>query len=922
MVQMLFFLRFRSQLRRTRPDLVSSLEDTISGAIFTAGGRISDNRRFLNASFDSDRVGFWLDILILIETVKDALEKAGSELSGHALIFNTGINEDEAERLCHKLSSGEAAAHTGIWCGEPLINAMRHYCFFEKPFGDYSELIKFKTYKANPELLFPYREKIMRVLDSAQNENTLLLGSLSMGIRDGIYEFSNQTIKNDIPPLIIRFDSDCICDVLTPQIRALLAKSPSANMLPELDALGQLLFRERLRSSLPPFIAEAERRYFDLLLRSYMTLAQVHKSGQEGNPVLLIIEEPALAKDHSIQIFKDVYTALENKEELFIIGVNTNDSEDWREWNSVFSRVLKFQGDDFTDMDWDLSELPGDLWELLYAFTLLRNYFPAFLFPQIFREEGINPGILERALEMLSLLGIIDSVQDPRPRIPGFQIHAEKKLGERKEKIKALVGARLLAWELNGKIRPCFNLLCALYEMGCHIDDPLILRTLRCDISNGTFEEMGESFSKKQFGFFTKKENVSILEWIFNTQKALVQQCQNEIRLAFNELPPPLPAGIFPGFRAQIEASLSAYRLGIKDVVAAAETVKELMLQNQSLKDGGIPAYRYFSFLNLYKQKIDDTLEYSTFAMDLAEKTGRDELVKASYFASSSQFIYGNLAAAERLILKAEKTALNLGWLHWALRSRFFLGRIRFENGHYKEALDLFTSLEGKVPLNAEKTLAAWIYRSSVYLDLAPGKGRTKNIMEPDLSISGSMDDYKVFILEAAYLKENFEEAVNIGNEYLKAVNQQAESLDHEPDFFYTEQPDWRSGFSQCEYMLMPPKTLLNRLASVYHILAQSRLPMSPEMCDTLRNRIQNLVREELLQEWDTNDVFYFYAWYEILKNVEASQGDASRAVSMAYKRLQRRSSRIDTTESRHNYLTLNYWNNALGIAARENKLI
>jgi hypothetical protein len=45
-------------------------------------------------------------------------------------------------------------------------------------------------------------------------------------------------------------------------------------------------------------------------------------------------------------------------------------------------------------------------------------------------------------------------------------------------------------------------------------------------------------------------------------------------------------------------------------------------------------------------------------------------------------------------------------------------------------------------------------------------------------------------------------------------------------------------------------------------------------------------------------------------------------AVSMAFKRLQRRASRIDDPETRRDFLNLNYWNKALSIVAKEYKLI
>jgi hypothetical protein len=44
--------------------------------------------------------------------------------------------------------------------------------------------------------------------------------------------------------------------------------------------------------------------------------------------------------------------------------------------------------------------------------------------------------------------------------------------------------------------------------------------------------------------------------------------------------------------------------------------------------------------------------------------------------------------------------------------------------------------------------------------------------------------------------------------------------------------------------------------------------------------------------------------------------------VSIAFKRLQRRASRIDDPKTRQDYIFRNRWNNALSLAAKEYKLI
>ena len=974
MVQILFYLRFRSQLRRTRPELVSGLEETINKAVAAAGGHLDDSRRLLSASFDGNRIGFWLDMLLLVEGIQNALKNIKHELQGHALVLGCDIQEQDAEKLCRSLSQSALAANTGIWCSSAIRKVLQSYCNFEDPppgpelqrgtgflrrlelqkdpgpLKDYGEFRDFRSlapegYWENNSP-FSCRDKIIHALDlrlsSGKAEgNILLLGPPFIGKRDAVYHYC-ASLTEAVPPLILRLNSGvsglaCFADALTPQLRTILEASGLKKELNDLDVLAELLFKERLRDLAAPFIIEEGRRFLTLLLDAYSALVR-----QKSSKALIILEDLPMTNGKTGNIFREVFSSLKNREEFLIIGISSvnggpealasdntdsagidsgmdendapgseNTDAGLKEWSSVFSRIIRFSLKDFTAQEYP--DMPPDLWELAYAFSLLRQYFPAFLFPLLFEEEGLNTHVLDKALELLSLVGIIDSTMDPEPRIPDFLARAEEILGDRKEKVKTMVRKRLLAWEASGRISPCFNMLRILHELGEKPGDALILRSLRGDIFNETCEGIEEALAKKQLKIITGTENTHVYNWIYRTLKALVHKKPEEIRKAFLEVIPVLPANAFPGYRAQVQANLSAYRIGIRDLSAASETVKELMHLNQGLMDGSVPSYRFFSLLNLCKQRPDDGLEYISFAIDQAEKSGnQEELIKSSYFAAAAHLLHGNLSRADQLIQKAEKTAHNLGWSEWAKRSQFLQGRIYFESGYYQKALDLFRSLEEKlVPENGGDMLAAWIYRATVFLQAVSRRKETI----PGLDVSNA--DYRLFAVEAAFLLGNYEEAEKLGQEFLSAPAE-AEG----EDFFFTEQPDWRSGFAQCEYMLLPKRVLHTRLVTVYHTLAQSYLSRSRPGGEDLQNRMQRLMRNELLNEGDINGVFYHYALYLILKETGAPHRDASTAVSMAFKRLQRRSACIDNEQRRRDFISLNYWNGALNLAAREYKLI
>ncbi|MDR1447064.1 MAG: hypothetical protein LBI90_09245, partial [Treponema sp.] len=75
MIQLHFFLRYRSQLSRICPELVTHLEKIGSGAARDAGGKAKKGRRLLSALFDEDSIAFWLDMLICLKTIDTALKE-------------------------------------------------------------------------------------------------------------------------------------------------------------------------------------------------------------------------------------------------------------------------------------------------------------------------------------------------------------------------------------------------------------------------------------------------------------------------------------------------------------------------------------------------------------------------------------------------------------------------------------------------------------------------------------------------------------------------------------------------------------------------------------------------------------------------------------------------------------------------------
>jgi hypothetical protein len=210
-------------------------------------------------------------------------------------------------------------------------------------------------------------------------------------------------------------------------------------------------------------------------------------------------------------------------------------------------------------------------------------------------------------------------------------------------------------------------------------------------------------------------------------------------------------------------------------------------------------------------------------------------------------------------------------------------------------------------------TLAAWTARAAFFLDQAKSGFAGGPV---------SCSDAPLFEIEAACLSGDYQEADKLAEKWRASSFESGESGFIDGDFLFTEQPDWRSGFAQCEFMLIPGKLFRNRFVSMYQALARSRIETSAEGKEELVNRVRQLLREDFFANTDPGEVFYLHAYYRILKETGAAQVDLNTAVSMAFKRLQLRAGRIDGSDARQTFLTWHYWNGALSQAAKEYKLI
>jgi tetratricopeptide (TPR) repeat protein len=916
---MLFSLHFQSQLRRIRPELAASLEGALLRAAEISGAKVRAEHRCITASFEEHTIGFALDILLVVNAVQGAVRKALPELYGHTCVFGRDIAEDGLALLSRlplnsQGTSGEDGS--GIWCSQDLQSILEPYAVFdESPFsGDLAGYGQLRELKPLARRVFdggdpdfsPGKANRSSWRGRLQGEgNALLVGPGFTGGQQacpGHAELAEYLgAPPDFPPLVFRFGCggtglSCFADTLEDPIPDLFPPEKRKT----LEAIGALLFKERLEDEFTPFAVKKAGLFLSGLLEGYLAAAL-----SRGAAGVIFIENIHLANPVAARVFVDVYTGLASAGELSpakprLLGTSRDDPLDRLAgpslgiWKTLFPMALRFPPNPEPA---GISCVPKDVAEVAYAVSLFNRYFPPSLTFQLFEEEGKNPAMIKTALGMLSFLGRSSMAWNPQ--------EGEMVLGDGKYPVQRMARNRLLAWVKAFKIRPGFKLLQVLADLGKTGPEELVMEALHQDLLYGTLGTLRQADSESRLDSLVGPSHVPALRFIWRTTESLLWGDEEAITAAFAET---WTGNEIPCYQTRILANATIHKLGIRDTDEASTLIREAMLVSQNRNSGGglAQSYRLFSLVNLTKGRIADAIDYSFFAVEQAENAEDfAELVLSSYYAAAMQFLFGNISRAERLLLRTEETALDAGMAPWADRARFFRGKLLFEIGCYREALDLFTALlrnpAGALNGEAEDTLEAWLYRSAVFLG-------TSDAPKPcRLNL-----DARYFEIEASYLAGDYPRAAALSDELLRVLPDR--------EYRFIEQPDWHSGFSQGELLFFLSKEFRAPLISAYRAMALCRLDKAGKA--EARSSIEEIIKDERFFEMDPNGAFYFFAYYRILGETGATEVDKDTAVSMAYKRLQRRASRIDDIEVNRIFLTRHYWNGALSRSAREHKLI
>jgi len=909
---MSFFLRFKFQLQRTRTDLVALLEARTFLAVKQAGGQITRDQGMIQAVFDENSFGFWLDMLLFIELMKQILEESADELYGYALLL--GMNTlTRPEAMCRIMAGRRVGG--GIFVDQGIASAMRSYIAVEAReewlpkavalgCGAYSLLKEIKMIVPTARNSMSLGKTTAPQSSWGRHSSILYSGRALRGKRSEIYlqgaSFSQGSEKNDIIPLFVRFGGGGLC-AITDSFPQWMRSTPglmSPKKEKEITGTWEYLFRERLREKPSSYAVGKAGEFFHLLLGLYCDIAV-----KAEKPPIVVIENIHAAEKDAAHI---VIEELRARQDIHILGICPGEIEvgQLSQWETLFSRMINAG---FEAEGSSYSGLPPDIWELGYVCSLLGMYFPPEYIPKLLEEAGKSPAMISRTVSLMYTLNVIDTALDPRPWNERFREKAEEALGEKKDELRAHVYGSLLAWVEQKKINPCISLLEILEKLGAKekIDDKLILQSIHNELSAANGTELVKALEKGIFMTIAGQEREPVIRYIVETLLALHSGDAKKITAAFDAPPPECPD--FPLLKAQIEINQSMYRIGLRENDQALEAAKKAaMICQKSGSSCLAMSYRLMALASLSQKRINETINYLGFALENAAISGEPyETGMASYYAASVQLLYGNLSLSKKYAEKAQKHFLDAGNPDWADRARFLEGRLVFEAGFYQGASDIFNDIlknnNNKNNHEKQNLLEAWAYRAIT--NSQPHSPEKPEKTERDAGI---------FRLEGLYFAGEYAKMEELSGQLPEASG--------EDNFIYTEQPDWRSGFAQCELLYFSWTDLRERLLGAWRSLAKSRLSL--KKAGEAQSTMQQLLRKGQFPEIDTCDPFIYYAWYKVLKHSGASQVDIRTAASTAFTRLQNRAGRIDDPETRQQYLKQPHWSKALGQAAVEFKLV
>ena len=957
-------IRYRSQLRRTRPDEMARIESMAESILRNSGGAVFRESDVLRAEFDETIIAFWLDLVIALEGVSEAVASIEKELLGWSCLVRWNPAETQAGRYPGRELT-RLRSPSGVWCDEKVMSALAEYASFARA-GDYHALTCFTFRKRKPHdarefWIRPALEEhlySLRLSDLSYDGKAVAIeGAPFLGKRQTLRS-ALAHISSSVRVFRIAFDErsgnlSSIADAVTDDrlMEIATADAAAADALRARLGVVRLIRAERLSVEISPTLRTVFDEFFAAFTESWV--GAVAKSRKP----LFVVENAHLADAASRAMLRSAFDLIlsDGRVRLLLTGTGVQvfddicsggydlirvGAPDSQELAPLISDIRASFGLPAADevlvgrclsmsarngvaagyrlaIGWNLGSsgrpisvhphLTEDLLEAAYALSLSCELLASNEWTGCLASEQKPGGALPLTLERLAELGVIEDVGFPRSAIPGFSKFAEISLGDRGRVVRELMRRKLLEAIEDKRLSNSFETIAELVKLGGEPDENQVLDAVVEGVVRRQTKAVERALQNGSFAAVVGADRAAALADIFRSRAALLFGGESDIREAFSQpMPESFPSARYRAY-ALLDRAASTFFSGPLTpavLVQASQSAKNaLLLLQGNPADKGLPrAYRLLGETELSRERINEAVDYFTFASESAERSGeRYEALLSSVNETCTQYLLGNLSNAQRYAEKAERRAEKLYLGNWLLWSRFMQGRILFEIGRYDRAAELFDALARRAG-TAAGLLRNWRDRSLVYGN--PAKS---------FSFLDDTADASFFRLEASFLNGEFEAAVRLADAYLSAPPPETSRN--------SERVDWSSGFGLVEDRAIGrtgSDRIVRRLTRVYRALSLAKISNPVEAAAELHK----IAREEPIPELDPYDSFYFWALSVALRDAGAEPIDWHTLLSIAFKRLQRRASRIDDAEVKRAYISSNRWNGALYSDAKMINLI
>ncbi len=952
MIKLELGIRYLSQLKRIRPNDMGRFESTVAGALRDCGASVRREGSLIAAEFPQAAIALWLDIALALESLSQALSLVDKELLGRACVLRAEGEGHEGSALIRFLSAHENPS--GIWCDRQAASSLSEYAVFRESGGWYAlDAFKLRDKPAIDADDFWFRRGLadriysLGLSDPARDKRLVVLEGPPLCGKRQTLRLALSRISSSVETLRISFDEagrglSPIADALSESLWSRIAErnADAASSLRESRSVVEAIGAARLSAELAAEREKAFSAYFAAFVDAWLgslpaskmpvvVVENVHFAEDSARGLLASVIGPLAAAGRSHAVFTDsaggASAGLSSSAPIRLRAdiPSRNELADALGQSALYDECLRAAASGGvaaalrTAVGWQQNadgslaslhpRMAGDLLEIAYALSLSNELLPPGELSAALTAAGNPRAALPLGLARLRALGIIDDETDPRIVVPGFVRFAESLLGPRADAVRVLVRGRLEALVARKAMLNSYETTVRLVGLGGEIDDDGILDAVIEGLLRGEYGAFESAVKTGSLSSVVGKSREPELRALFSTRKALLYEDEPAVSAAF--------AAAFPGTDGRpryasfdlLDRSayaLSEYPLGAASIAAASGEAKKalILLQGDRAKKGLSRAYRLLGEAELARERINEAIDYFGFAAESAESADdRHEAMLSSVNGAATQFLLGNISRAERDAADAERRADALfhgDWRSWAL---FMQGRIAFSSGRYGRAVEIFDSL-GSRGGSPRSLFLNWRDRSLAFA------GESAAPPFADESADASL-----FRIEAAFLRREYEAVEKIADAYIAApppaVFRNPERLDLSSGFAFVE--DRAIGRDGRDRVTL-------RLVRVYRSFALAELGRASEAVSELHR----IAREEPVSELDPYDAFYFWAFASSLRASGVPSVDWQTALSLAFKRLQRRSSRIDDAAMKRDYTTRNRWNAALYADAKSINLI